>query len=74
MHNLVKIDSMEGLARDVSSHAVISTSSDKINEYQTRKKLLQDREYTLIQQQKQIDSLNSDIQDIKLMLQALLQR
>lgn len=74
MRNLVKIDSDDSLARDVSSHAVICTSPDKIKDYQARKKFIQDREQIINNQQQQIDSLNSDIQEIKTMLQALLQR
>ena len=74
MHNLIKIDSIEGMARDVSSHAVVSTSSTSINDYLARRKAMQDRDSRFEEQQEQIDSLKNDLNDIKTMLKALLQR
>ena len=74
MHNLVQIESDNSLARDISSHAVIALSSDKANEYYTRKKIAEAKANELARQQQEIDGLKNDIQEIKSMLQALLQR
>lgn len=55
------------MARDITSHAVVSISPDKVNDYYARRKIAES-------QQKEIDVLKEDIQQIKSMLQALLQR
>lgn len=58
---------MKGLARDMSSHAVISTSEEVFADYQKRKSLA-------AKQQEEINTLKKDISEIKSMLQALTQR
>lgn len=67
MHNLIKIENMNGLARDPSSHAVISTSDEAFRDYHKRKSLA-------AKQQEEIDAMKQDIGEIKSMLEALLQR
>jgi hypothetical protein len=67
MRNLVKIENMNGLARDTSSHAVISTSDEVFNDYHKRKSLAS-------KQQEEINAMKQDIGEIKSMLQALIQR
>lgn len=67
MRNLVKIENMNGLARDTSSHAVISTSDEVFNDYHKRKSLAS-------KQQEEINAMKQDIGEIKSMLQALVQR
>lgn len=67
MHNLVKIENMKGLARDISSHAVISTSEEVFNDYHKRKSIA-------TKQQEEINAMKQDIGEIKSMLQALIKR
>lgn len=74
MHNLVQIESDDSLARDISSHAVITVSPDKANDYRARKKIAEQKDSELVRQQQEINGLKSDIQEIKTMLQALIQR
>lgn len=74
MHNLVQIESDDSLARDISSHAVIAVSPDKANDYRARKKIAEQKNSELVRQQEEINGLKSDIQEIKTMLQALIQR
>lgn len=74
MHNLVQIESDDSLARDISSHAVIAINSDKADDYRARKKIAEQKANELMRQQKEIDGLKNDIQEIKSMLHALLQR
>ena len=74
MHNYVKIESDNSLARDVSSHAVISVSADKVNDYRDRKRIAEQKASLLSRQQEEIDQMKDDIQEIKSMLLALLQR
>lgn len=74
MHNLVQIEGDSSLARDISSHAVIAVSADKANDYHARKKIAEQKANELARQQQEIDGLKNDIQEIKSMLQALLQR
>jgi len=74
MHNLVKIEGDDSMARDISSHAVISISPDKANDYYARRKIAESKANELAKQQQEINELKDDIQQIKSMLQALLQR
>jgi len=74
MHNLLKIENMNGLARDVSSHAVISTSKETFQDYRRRKNLAEMQLNESKRQQEEIDSLKQDISEIKSMLQALMKR
>lgn len=74
MLNLVKIESDSSLARDISSHAVISMTDDKLKEYQTKRKIAESRESLFLSQQKEIESLKNDVSEIKQMLQVLIQR
>jgi hypothetical protein len=74
MHNIVEIEGDKTLARDISSHAVITVSPDKLNEYQVRKRIAEQKASELARQQEEIEELKDDIKQIKSMLQALLQR
>lgn len=74
MHNMVAIDSDKTLVRDIASHAVIAISPDKVNEYRRRKALAEQKVSELSRQQNQIDEMKTDINQIKSMLQALMQR
>lgn len=74
MHNIVEIEGDKTLARDISSHAVITVSPDKLNDYQARKRIAEQKASKLARQQEEIEELKDDIKQIKSMLQALLQR
>lgn len=74
MHNIVEIEGDKTLARDISSHAVITVSPDKLNDYQARKRIAEQKSNELARQQEEIEELKDDIKQIKSMLQALLQR
>lgn len=74
MHNIVQIESDNSLARDISSHAVIAISDEKVNDYKAKKRIAQERENIIIAQQKEIEAVKSDINEIKQMLQVLMQR
>lgn len=74
MHNLVKIDNMNGLARDISSHAVVATSKEAFDDYRKRKALASQRADEMKRQQEEIDKLKQDIGEIKNMLQELIKR
>jgi hypothetical protein len=74
MHNIVEIEGDKTLARDISSHAVITVSPDKLNDYQSRKRIAEQKASELARQQEEIEELKDDIKQIKSMLQALLQR
>lgn len=74
MHNFVQIDDNPGLVRDMRSHAVISTNSEKVNDYVARKAIASQRDSLINSQQHQINELKTDIEEIKTMLRALMQR
>jgi TolA-binding protein len=74
MHNLVQIENDKELARDISSHAVISMSSEKADSYRARRRVAEQHAMEVNRQQEEIDNLKDDIKEIKTMLQALLQR
>jgi hypothetical protein len=74
MHNFVQIDDKPGLVRDMSSHAVISTNPEKVNDYFARKAAAVQKDKQLRDQQNEINELKTDIEEIKTMLRALMQR
>jgi len=74
MHNVVQIEGDNSLARDISSHAVITMSDDKIKDYQAKRKIAESRESLMMSQQREIDTLKNDISEIKQMLQVLIKR
>lgn len=74
MHNLIQIGSVEHMARDPMSHAVISTDSNRITEYVNRKKYMEFSATLLQKQQDEIDSVKNDISEIKNMLVSMIQR
>lgn len=74
MLNLVEIDNEPGMARDIFSHAVVSTDPQKMNEYNARKAAAELRASELRKHQEEIDGLKNDMKEIKSMLSALLQR
>ena len=74
MHNLIQIETDKSLARDMSSHAVISMTPEKVDQYRARKKVAEQHALESARQQEEIDNLKDDIKEIKSMLHALLQR
>ena len=74
MHNLVKIESDSSLARDISSHAVIVMSDEKLKDYYAKRKIAENRDSLIASQQKEIDTLKNDISEIKQMLEVLIKR
>lgn len=72
--NIIKIDSVDHMVRDVSNHAVILSDSKKIEEYKARRSTAEKMHDTVERQQVEIDKLSTDISEIKQMLTALLQR
>lgn len=74
MHDLIKIESMNGMARDISSHAVISTSPEVFEDYHRRKMIASQKNSIIEKQQEEITALKADLAEIKQMLQALTKR
>lgn len=72
MHNFVKIENNDGLVRDVRTNAVITSSSDKIRDYNAKKFAASQRDIAIQQNKKEIDDMKKDISDIKEMLTQLL--
>ena len=64
MHNLIQIESDNSLARDMSSHAVISMTPEKVDQYKARKKVPEQLALQTVQQQQEIDNQNGKIDDI----------
>lgn len=74
MHDFVKIESMNGMARDISSHAVISTSAETFEDYHKRRQIARQKSGIIEKQQAEINELKEDLKEIKQMLQALIKR
>jgi|GWRWMinimDraft_5_1066013.scaffolds.fasta_scaffold74539_2 hypothetical protein len=74
MHNLIKIDSVDSMARDTMTHAVLQTDESKITEYRNRKAYAQSNAMMLQQQQDEINLVKNDINEIKNMLMSMIQR
>jgi len=74
MRNLVQIESDSSLARDISSHAVLTISDEKLKDYYAKRKIAESRDSLMLSQQKEIDTLKNDISEIKQMLEVLIKR
>ena len=66
---LVEIDGKPGLARDISSHAVINTDKNKLMEARERKRLFLEKELKL---ENRISGMETDISEIRDLLKKLL--
>lgn len=64
--NLIPVEGHENLARDPATNIILNINKDKSEQY----KRLRDQK---LKEQQKIESLESDVQEIKAMLQKLLE-
>jgi hypothetical protein len=74
MHNHVPIENEIGMARDITSHAIICNAKNKIVDYTAKRTAAEQRDNAIKNHEQQINSLKNDIASIKDMLTALMQR
>lgn len=70
----LKVLGNDSLVRDTSSGAIINTNRTEYEEYMLRRRLAEERENTIKQNAEEITNLKSEMQDIKSMLQQLLDK
>ena len=74
MHNQVSIENEIGMVRDISSHAVLCSSTYKIFDYDVKRKAAEQRDMLIKNHEDQINNIKNDLNSIKDMLLALMQR
>ena len=80
MSDRVQIEGKNNLVRDINSKALLNTDVRSLNEYQLKKKMMISMEQNeseinnIKDQLKKIDSLESDIKDIKNLLQRIINK
>lgn len=72
INNFAKVEGHTSLIRDMSSHAILSTDDADFEAYKSRRDAQRKQKQMLDQQNKEIQSLKSDMEDIKAMLVLLL--
>ena len=72
VNSFAKVEGHMSLVRDMQSNAIISTDDNEFNAYKKRRELDKKRAAEIITQQKEIDSIKTDVQEIKNMLVAIL--
>lgn len=72
INTFAKVEGHNSLIRDMSSHAIISTDDADFEAYKSRRAAQIKQKQMLDQQNLEIQSLKSDIQEIKAMLGLLL--
>jgi len=66
---LAKIEDVSGYARDMSNRAIVSTDNNAVLAYKKRR----EKEITMQQAIEDINSVKTELQDIKLLLTQLIQ-
>lgn len=68
-HKYLKVKDRPDLVRDVESKAILSTDLRALQEHREKKRLFKQ----LLEKTNEVDQLKNDVQEIKAMLQQLLQ-
>ena len=63
-----KVEGHDSFVRDMSSHAIISTSNDEYHAYKRRSEAAKRNANIILEQTNQIQSLKSEVEEIKEML------
>ena len=70
----LKVLGNDGLVRDTTNGAIINTSRTEYEEYILRRQKAEERENLIKQNSQEITNLKTEMQDIKSMLQQLLDK
>ena len=74
MDNLTPVEGMSGLYRDQNSSAIINRNRSEYESYMARKKATEAKNNEFDQMKEDLDSVKSEIGDIKDMLSTLVQK
>jgi hypothetical protein len=80
MSEKVQIEGKSNLVRDINSKALLNTDVRSLNEYQLKKKMMISMEQneseinSIKERLSKIDSLESDLKDIKALLQRIINK
>lgn len=72
MSRFAKVEGHESLVRDMSSHAIISTSDEEFNSYKRSRENALRQRALITKQAEEINNLKSEMQEIKQMLSTLI--
>jgi hypothetical protein len=72
MDQFLKVSGHDDLVRDTSSNAIINTNMAEYEQYMVRRKAKLEEKQLITKQAEEINSLKSDISEIKQMLQMLI--
>lgn len=70
--NFLKVQGHEGLVRDTSSGAIISTNDNEYNAFKTKRDVELKRQRQIEEQVKEINELKNEMLEIKQMLNILI--
>ena len=72
VNKFLKVEGHNALVRDVSSNAIIATNDNEFKAYQKKREIAKRNKQLIEDQLQQIESLKSDVNEIKNMLSQLL--
>ena len=72
VNKFLKVEGHNALVRDVSSNAIIATNDNEFKAYQKKREIEKRNKQLIEDQLQQIESLKSDVNEIKNMLSQLL--
>lgn len=67
-----KVQGHDSLVRDMSSHAILSTNDSDYEAYRRNREATKRQQDVIKQQMQEIESLKTDMQEIKMMLTTLI--
>jgi len=70
----LKVKNNDGLVRDTETNAIINTNTTEYQNYMARKERIMSNESQIVLHGQEIDSIKTDISEIKQMLTALLNK
>lgn len=73
IHNYAKVENNDGLVRDLSTGAIINTSSADFQRYLTQKNAAAQRKNEIERQAQEINNIKTELSDIKQILLAMIE-
>lgn len=74
MERVLKVEGHDGLVRDPSTLAIINTNKSEYEQHMLRKKLLADKKNEAAKQQEEMNTIKSELLELKSMVAELLSK
>lgn len=72
--NLIKVENVEGLVRDISTGAILNNDISGYQAYLTQKKHIKSQKDKIAQQEEKINNITNELSDIKQLLLSIIEK